>query len=205
MVAMEQESPSWASVREALDEALKRLWAAERRALETEDKLLTLAEKPAHILIADPDDRLYRALAGPAARAGMSVDWVATERDALKQLGTLEYQLVLLGGPSGAGVLPLKNLAPDLVVVTYALGDHLTIVEPPQTIPLVEKFTSANQIYRRLGELIGAYHARSRERRYLRAFYSRHEGFLKRLGSLAREIGRYSDTPSTTPMNGKLR
>jgi DNA-binding NtrC family response regulator len=188
-------------IRDALEDFLKRFMEAERRATDLEDKLAGRDQGRAdfdeevRILIADPDDRLYKTLLQPAPLPGFTFAFAQSGGEALDRVTNSRFHIALCAGafpdmPGGMLVKALKTQSPEMIVIAYALGGRLEIVETTRSIPIADPFTAPAQLTDRLGELAEAHRAKGRERRYLQAFRERHYELLRRFAELRRKIDR---------------
>jgi DNA-binding NtrC family response regulator len=187
-----------ADVRAALDDFLKVLMAAERRAQDAEARLAgkdpaeTEADVEVAILCVDGDDRLYKGMKG-LGLPGYGFVYAQSGGEALDRIGNYRFQIALVGQsipdlPGDMVIRALKSQAPELIVISYVPNGPMAIVESTRTIPLVDQFTTAAQLTERLAELSQAYRERHRERRYLQAFRERHFEFLRRFAELKKRL-----------------
>lgn len=188
-----------AEVRDKMEEFLKTLMAAERRAVDLEDRGrgrdLSRADLDGEmrILCVDQDERLYKALAQPGVAPGFTFVFAQSGGEALDRVTNSRFHIALVGEslpdlPGPMVVKALKAQAPEMIVIAYVLGGKLEIVETTRSIPIVDKFTAATQLTSRLGELAEAHRAKGRERRYLQAFRERHYEFLRTFAELRKKI-----------------
>jgi DNA-binding NtrC family response regulator len=188
------------SVRDAMEEFVKRFMEAERRASELADRVegrgaeRTDIDEETRVLFVDGDDRLYKSVLrhGPAFQFSI----VYTGGAALDQVTKGgSFHIVLVGPslpdlPSSLVMKTLKAQSPETIVIAYEPNGRLDIVETSRFIPIVEKFTAASQLGDRLAELAEARRATVRERRYLQTFREKHYELLRRLSVLRKRIDR---------------
>jgi DNA-binding NtrC family response regulator len=185
-------------IRDALEEFLRRIMEAERRATDLEDQIAGRAQRPdvdeeVRMLFVDSDDRLFKALARTAKGANLTL--AQTGGEALDYFAKGSYQIALVGPtlpdlPSSLIMKTLKAQAPETTVIAYEPNGRLDIVEQSRAISIVPKFTAAAQLAERLDELADAHRAKLKERRYLSAFRERHYEFLRKLSDLRKKIER---------------
>jgi DNA-binding NtrC family response regulator len=188
-----------AEVQGLLDELLKLLMAAERRATEADERAQGL--DPARfddgddvqILCVDGDERLYKALKQLDLR-GYHLTYAQSGGEALDRISNQRFQIALVGHaivdlPPDMVHKALKTQAPETIVLRYVPNGPLELVEPTRRIVLVEKFQNAAQLTGRLGELSQAFRERARERRYLQAFREKHYDLLRRLAEIKQKLG----------------
>lgn len=185
-------------VKDMLEDVLRRLLEAERRALDLEDRAAgrdisrTDIEEEMRALIVDADARLFKMLS-EGKIPGFTFAYAQSGGEALDHATSHSLHIVLVGPnlpdlPPQMVVQALKTQAPEITVITYAVGGKLEIVEQSKTIPLVDKFTSPNQLTERLGELAQAHRAKGRERRYLQSFRERHYEFLRKMSEIRKRL-----------------
>jgi DNA-binding NtrC family response regulator len=185
-----------ADVHKAMDELLKTLMAEARRATEAEERLAGLdparldAGDDVRIICVDADDRLFKAV-----KVVPGFTWVYAQSggEALDRITNSKFQIALCGPtlhdmPADMVLRAIKAQAPELIVISYVPGGKLEIVESTRRIPVVDKFTKAEQLVLRLNELAEAHRVRARERRYLQAFRERHFEFLRRFAELRQRV-----------------
>ena len=189
-----------AEVRERMDDFLKQLLEAERRALDLEDKVSgrdperSGLTEDLRVLFVDSDDRVFQAVTRNVS-AGFSFTLAQTGGEALDVASSSSFHLAFVGAsladlPSSMVMKTLKTGSPELTVISYEAGVRLAIIEASQTIPLVESFTSVTQLVEKLPELAEVHRIKLRERRYLTAFRERQFELLRRFGELRRKIDR---------------
>ncbi|MBI4510773.1 MAG: response regulator [Deltaproteobacteria bacterium] len=188
-------------VREAMDDFLKRFMAAERRALDLENKD-TAGDSPAdesheelRILVVDVSEALFQALErlGPECPGRYCFALAQTGGEALDRVTSSPFHVALVADtlpdlPGSLVVKALKSQAPELTVLSYRHGGPLEIVEMTRKVRIIDRFTEPAQLASHLGDLTRAHRARERERRYLRAFRERHYEFLRRFSELKRRL-----------------
>jgi len=186
-------------IRDALEEFLRRIMEAERRATDLEDQVAgrpaggAAVDEEVRMLFVDSDDRLFKALQRSAK--GYVFTLAQTGGEALDYFAKGAFQLALVGPtlpdlPSSLIIKTLKAQAPETIVIAYEPNGRLDIVETSRAISIVPKFTAAAQLADRLDELAQAHRAKLRERRYLTAFRERHYEFLRKLSDLRKKIER---------------
>jgi DNA-binding NarL/FixJ family response regulator len=192
-----------AEVRDSLEEFVRRFMEAERRATDLADKTAGRApgQPPAgsevRMLVVDSDDRLFKTLEKALARRarGFDLTLAQTGGEALDYVTKNAYQIALIGPslpdlPSSLVLRTLAAQAPETIAIAYEPNGRLEIIEQSRAIPLVDKFTAAQQLVDRIDELAEAHGAKLTERRYLAAFRERHYEFLRKLSDLRKKIDR---------------
>jgi DNA-binding NtrC family response regulator len=187
-------------VRDRLEDFLAQLMETERRVVDLEDRVAgrdpernAMAEE-LRVLFVDSDDRLYQGIVKHAL-PGFAFTLAQNGGEALDVASSSAFHLAFVGPslsdlPVTMVMKTLKAGSPAMTVVSYEPGGKLEIVEASQTIPLLDKFTSVNQLVEQLPELAEAHRIKLRERRYLSAFRERHFELLRQLGDLRRKIDR---------------
>jgi DNA-binding NtrC family response regulator len=185
-------------VRGFMDDLLKAFIAAERRALDLEDEKkgrdLSRAdiEEEMRVLCVDADERVYKALRG-ANVLGFAFSYAQSGGEALDRASNSRFHLALVGPnthdmPGELVLRAITSQSPEIIVISYAPGGKLEIVDRARRIPIADKFTKITQITERLGELAEAHRAKGRERRYLQSVRERHFELLRRFAELKRKL-----------------
>jgi DNA-binding NtrC family response regulator len=185
---------------EVLDELVKALMAADRRAQDLEDRangldparLVDDADAEMNILCVDGDDRLYKGMAKLGLK-GFHFSYAQSGGEALDRISNQRIHIALVGPsivdlPSEMVISAIKSASPELIAISYVPNGRLAIIEASTTIVIAEKFTNANQLRERLAELAEAHRERRRERRYLQAFRERHYDLLRRVAELKQKL-----------------
>ena len=194
-----------AEVREVHEAFLERFMAAERRALDVEDRLL--GRDPSEglavsirTLVVDPEPSLNTELSN-AAPPGFEFVPAFSGGQALDQCGTSRFQMALVKRglhdlPSSILVRNLKAQNSDMMVLDYqgpGQGGTVDLVDVSgrgQNQTLVADFRSAQDLVAQLGELSAAFREREKERRYVEQFRERHYDFLRKFVMLKAKIQR---------------
>ena len=187
--------------RDSHDEFLKLFMDAERRAMDSTDRLAGRDPERVsefdeiRLLVVAPDDGLVRALTSRSP-AGYSFQSAVTGGQALDLCGSRLYHYVLVSEglpdlPASMVIRSIKGQSPESVVLSFSgpgPAGSIEIVETAKTTTLIAQFTDPGQLLTRLDELAEAFRAKSRERRYAQAFRERHYDFLRRYIDLKTKI-----------------
>ncbi len=189
-------------VRGVHEEFLHRFMESERRAVDLADKVSgretrKLALEDLRVLVIDQVDDLVAALT-KAAPAGFSFVHATSGGEGLDQVssGSFHYALVaedVTDLPARTLARTIRNQHPDTVVLTFmgpAESGHLDLVEAAGTRTVIKPFSEPAQLIARLDELVDAWRAKARERRYTQAFREKHYDFLRRYVELSAKIDR---------------
>lgn len=186
-----------ADLRRHLDELLRALMAADRRAIVTDERYAVgdrgTAGGTARVLCASADDRLFKGLSSPGAMPGFTFELAQSAGAALDRVTNQGFSIVLVGPdlpdmPSAMLVRAVREQEPDLAVLVYAPGGRVELIESSRSVLLIEKLGAASQLAERLIELAEAQRVRAQERRTLRLFRERHEELLRRFAEFRRRL-----------------
>lgn len=192
-----------ADVRKVYDEFLERFMAAERRALDADDKIAGRDQSrivnldELRVLVVDEVDD-FVATMDRAKPQGFSFVHAASGGEALDRISTSEFHYALIAEdvsdlPATTIAKTIRTQRPDTVVLTFlgpADNGHVNLVDSKGGRPLLEPFNDPQQLLARLDELAEAWRAKTKERRYTQAFRERHYDFLRKYVELKTKIDR---------------
>jgi DNA-binding NtrC family response regulator len=189
-----------AQARDTMDDFLKTLMAADRRAQDLEARLAGRdphavdAEEEVRIICIDGDDRLYKGMKQQTL-PGFTFTYAQSGGEALDRVSNSRFHIALVGPgvvdlPVEMIIRALKTQSPELITMSYVPNGKLEIVETQKAILLTDKFTHSAQLTDRLAEIAEAHRMRARERKYLQAFRERHYEFLRRYSELKTKLDR---------------
>lgn len=143
------------------------------------------------VLLVD-DDGWLGAQLGPILdeKGGYALTDVATGGEALDVAGRGHFQIALVKEalmdlPGSMVARTIKQQTPDTIVLLYVQPQgprpgKVEVIDTQRAIPFIPAFVAPRQLVERLSELGEAYHATTRERRYLASFRQQHFELLKR-------------------------
>lgn len=189
-------------VRKVHDEFLERFMAAERRAIDANDKVAGRDESrmigldEMRVLVVDEADDFVTAMEG-AKPKGFAFQHASSGGEALDRMGAhFHYAMIaedVSDLPARTIAKTIRNQAPDTVVLTFrgpAENGHVNLVETTGTRTIINPFTEPKQLIARLDELAEAWRAKARERRYTQLFREKHFDFLRKYVELKTKIER---------------
>jgi DNA-binding NtrC family response regulator len=190
-------------VRGVHEEFLQRFMEAERRAIDLADKAAgrdsaaLIALEELRVLVVDEVDDLVTALASQAP-PGFAFTHAASGGEGLDRISSGHFHYAMVAEdvtdlPARTIARTMRNQHPETVVLTFlgpAENGRVELVETAGQRPIVQPFTSAQQLLDRLGDLAEAWRIKARERRYAQAFRERHYDFLRRYVELRTKIER---------------
>ena len=104
--------------------------------------------------------------------------------------------------PASMVVRSIKSQHPEVVVLQFTPPgpkSKVELVETSRVTPIIQPFTSAEQLLARLDELAEAFRAKERERRYTQAFRERHYELLRKFVEIKTKIDRALTSPGSNP------
>jgi DNA-binding NtrC family response regulator len=123
---------------------------------------------------------------------------VATGGEALDIAGRERFQIALVKEelidlPGSMVARTIKTQSPDTIVLTYSPPEGprpgaVQVIDAQRTISFIPAFVAVQQLAARLGELSEAYHATTRERRYLASFRQQHFDLLRRYQEMKQKL-----------------
>jgi DNA-binding response OmpR family regulator len=190
-------------VKEVHQEFLQLFMDAERRAMDSEERLAgrdpdkSVLITNLRVLVVDRDPRLADALVAGGG-PGFFFEKALSGGQALDLSGSHPYHYVMVSEnlddlPSSMVARSVKAQSPDSVVLAYTgpgPGGRVEVVEAAQNRPVITDFTSPKQLIDRLEELSEAFRAKVRERRYTQAFREKYYDFLRRYINIKNKVER---------------
>ncbi|HEX5059806.1 MAG TPA: response regulator [Kofleriaceae bacterium] len=190
-------------VRKVHDEFLERFMAAERRAIDADDKIAGRDHSrmvnidELRVLVVDEVDDFVSTME-QAKPKGFGFVHASSGGEALDRISSGEFHYAMIA--EDVSDLPAKTIAktirtqrPDTVVLTF-LGPsdngHVHLIDATGSKPILKPFTDPKQLISRLDELAEAWRAKTKERRYTQAFREKHYDFLRKYVELKTKIDR---------------
>jgi DNA-binding NtrC family response regulator len=190
-------------LRDVHEEFLKRFMAAERRAVDLEDRMVgrdpnAEASDSIRVLVVAPTPRLMTALQ-QVGLDGYQFEHAMSGGEALDRVGSSGFNMVMVSNdlvdlPASIVVKSIASQNSGITCIRFSgpgTGGTISIVtntEHSKETAVVPNFRNLDDLVVQFNELKAAFRLRERERRYVREFRQRHYEFLRKYLELKAKI-----------------